>query len=229
MLRSALGRAVRETGAALDRSGLALLRSRLADEHFTQHRTRVNLDGKEPKVADDAFVAPCATVAGDVKIGEGSSVWYAAVVKGDFSSVSIGRDTNVQDGAIIHTRPWGVVGEGRKEELPAKIGDRVTIGHGASLYSCVVEDESLVGMSAICLQGSVMEKNSMLAAGAVLPEGSRVPSGELWAGSPARFARKLTDKEFALLRGSAEHYVDVAGEHAAAVKAVTSPAAAVLP
>jgi carbonic anhydrase/acetyltransferase-like protein (isoleucine patch superfamily) len=154
-------------------------------------------DGHQPDVAADAFVADGATLVGAVTVRAGASVWFGAVVRADGSSIGIGRDTNVQDGCVLHSDP----------SFPVVVGDRVTIGHRAVVHGCTVEDEVLVGMGAVLLNGSVVGRGSLVAAGAVLLEGTVVPPGSLVAGVPARVRRDVTDAEREQMRSGAESYV----------------------
>ena len=172
----------------------------------------MSLLGQAPELGNNVFVAPSANVIGNVKIGAQSSVWYGAVIRGDTASVSIGSQTNVQDNTIIH-----VTQHGRKTggPVPVVIGDKVTIGHAVTLHGCTIEAESLVGMGATVLDGAVVEKHAMVAAGAVVTMGTRVPSGQVWAGSPAKYLRDLTPEEVAFLSQSAGNYVELAKTHMA--------------
>eukprot|EP00164_Ancoracysta_twista_P004085 GFYU01005487.1.p2 GENE.GFYU01005487.1~~GFYU01005487.1.p2 ORF type:complete len:224 (-),score=58.81 GFYU01005487.1:153-824(-) len=200
-----LGRSLRETGQALDRLGNKSTGSVAFRDHLSRHRPVMNLFDKKPHVANDAFVAPTATVVGDVLLGDRSSVWYGSVIRGDFSMVRIGANTNIQDRAVIQA----------SASFPTEIGTNVTVGHGATLRGCTVEDESLIGMGAIVLDGAIVEKNSMVAAGAVVQPESRVGSGELWAGNPATFQRKLSMDEVGGLAAQALQYTEVAEQHKA--------------
>ena len=164
---------------------------------------------KLPRVATDAFVAPSASVIGDVQIGEKSSVWYNTVVRGDVNFVRIGKHTNIQDGSVVHVSKSNIGGA----VLPTLIGDRVTVGHSAVLHACTLEDECLVGMGATVLDGAVIGTKSMVAAGALVSPGTKVPSGELWAGVPAKHMRKLAPDELAFLADSSNNYVDLASHH----------------
>jgi carbonic anhydrase/acetyltransferase-like protein (isoleucine patch superfamily) len=150
------------------------------------------LDGKGPRIADDVFVAPSASVIGNVTVGSGSSIWFGAVVRGDFSSIEIGEGTCVQDNAVLHCA----------HELPTLVGDDVTIAHGAMLEGCVVDDGALVGMGAIVLQRARVGARSMLAAGTVVLEGQEIPAGVLAAGAPAVVKKELS--------GSAQRWVEKA-------------------
>ena len=157
-----------------------------------------------PRIDPGAFIAPGASVIGDVKIGADSSVWFGSTVRGDVNYIEIGARTNIQDGSVIHvTRHTG----------PTVIGHEVTVGHGVMLHACTLEDRSFVGIGATVLDDAVVESNAMLAAGALLTPGKRVPSGELWAGSPAKFFRRLSEGEVAFITESADNYVRLSNEY----------------
>jgi carbonic anhydrase/acetyltransferase-like protein (isoleucine patch superfamily) len=153
--------------------------------------------GVWPRIAPDAFVAPGAVVVGDVEIGPEASVWYGCVLRGDDQAIRVGPGSNVQDGTVVHVT---------LDAHPTVIGRDVTVGHGARLHGCTVGDGCLVGIGAVVLDGAAMEGGSMLAAGSVLTPRKRVPGGELWAGSPARPMRALTEADRRFLVFDAEHY-----------------------
>ena len=233
-IRQIVGRALRETGQALDRAGArgvthANTKRDVGDDAYvfnkiiSRHRTRMELLTKgAPRVHANTFIAPCSHLIGSVAIGEGSSVWYGAVIRADRCRnglspndtreivgdndyfvnddsmmehvkvakgygggvVNIGKGSNVQDGVVISSKRGHTM-----------IGDGVTIGHSAQIDSATVESNSLIGMGAIICAGAHVESNSFLAAGAVVGAGIRIPSGELWAGKPARKLRDLTDAQ----------------------------------
>jgi gamma-carbonic anhydrase len=160
--------------------------------------------GVLPTIADDAFIAPNAVVIGDVVIGAGSSVWFNCVIRGDVHEIRIGQRTNIQDGTVVH------VTGGR---LGTYIGSDITIGHGAVLHACTLEDSCFIGMGATLLDGVVVESGAMVAAGAVVTPGKRVKSGELWAGNPAKLLRALSPDDMAFFPKSAANYVDLAGRY----------------
>ena len=151
-----------------------------------------------PSVDPSAFVARGTQLIGDVTIGEQSSIWFNCVLRGDVQKISIGRRTNIQDGSILH---------GTTNGLPTIVGDDVTVGHGAILHACTLEDGSFVGFGARVLDGAVVQSGGMLAAGAVLSPRKIVRTGELWAGNPARLLRTLTDEERTSLSVAASRYV----------------------
>ncbi|KAD2805889.1 hypothetical protein E3N88_39266 [Mikania micrantha] len=201
---------IRETGQAMDRLGSRLQGNNLFKQQLSRHRTLMNVFDKAPVVAKDAFVAPSASITGDIHVGSGSSIWYGCVLRGDVNSISIGSGTNIQDHSLVHVAKSNLPGKVH----PAVIGDNVTVGHSAILHGCVVEDEAFVGMKATLLDGVVVEKHAMVAAGALVRQDTRIPSGEVWAGNPAKFLRKLTDKEIAFIAESAANYKSLAQVHA---------------
>lgn len=152
---------------------------------------------KKPVIHPSVFVAPGAFVAGDVAIGENSSVWYNAVLRGDMARIVIGKNTNVQDGCILHTDPGSQL----------RLGDYVTVGHGAILHGCTVQEGSLVGMGAIVLDGAVIGRNCLVGAGALVTRGTVVPDGSLVLGNPAKIKRSLSARELENLRDNAYEYV----------------------
>jgi carbonic anhydrase/acetyltransferase-like protein (isoleucine patch superfamily) len=166
-------------------------------------------EGITPKIAADAFIAETAVVIGDVEIGAGSSIWYGCVLRGDSNSIKIGARTNIQDGTIIHVNHEREGAAGTK----TTIGSDVTVGHMALLHACTLEDGSFVGMKACVMDGVVVESGAMVAAGALVTPGKRVKRGELWAGSPAKLMRPLTEKEVAYFAYSAEHYAELAASY----------------
>jgi carbonic anhydrase/acetyltransferase-like protein (isoleucine patch superfamily) len=160
--------------------------------------TVLNSSPLVPSVDPSAFVARGTQIIGDVTIGEQSSIWFNCVLRGDVQKISIGRRTNIQDGSIVH---------GTTNGLPTIIGDDVTVGHGAILHACTLEDGAFVGFGARVLDGAVVQSGGMLAAGTVVSPRKIVGTGELWAGNPARLLRTLTDEERASLSLSASRYV----------------------
>lgn len=153
--------------------------------------------GKSPRLHESAFVAEGAVVVGDVEIGERSSIWFGAVVRGDVHHIRIGSRTNVQDLAVIHVT---------SETHSTAVGDDVTVGHGATLHGCTVKDRCLVGIGSIVMDGAVVGPDAMVAAGALVPPGMVVPPGMLAVGSPAKVRRALTPEEISGMRAQAEGY-----------------------
>jgi carbonic anhydrase/acetyltransferase-like protein (isoleucine patch superfamily) len=162
-----------------------------------------------PKIAGDAFIAANAVVIGDVEIGPGASIWFGCVLRGDSNSIRVGARTNVQDGTVIHVNHEREGAAGTR----TVIGADVTIGHMALLHACTIEDGAFIGMKACIMDGVVVESGAMVAAGALVTPGKRIRKGELWAGSPAKLMRPLTEKEMAYFGYSAEHYCKVAASY----------------
>jgi carbonic anhydrase/acetyltransferase-like protein (isoleucine patch superfamily) len=158
--------------------------------------TLIELDGISPTIGEDVFLAPTAVLVGDVRVGDRANIWFGAVLRGDSSRIEIGEETSIQDNAVIHCA----------QGLPTIVGARVTVGHGALLEGCVIEDEALVGMGAIVLQRARVESGAMLAAGAVLPERAVARGGALSAGLPAREKKALSGSALTWTRTAAGEY-----------------------
>jgi len=157
-----------------------------------------------PTLGARVYVDPAAVVIGDVVLGDDVSIWPMAVVRGDVHHIRIGARSNVQDGAIVHVTHAGpYTGEG----FPCLIGADVTIGHGAVVHACTIEDACLIGMHATVLDGAIVRRNGFVAAGAVIAPGKVVGEGELWMGNPARCVRTLGAEQIEQLHYSAAHYV----------------------
>lgn len=165
---------------------------------------------KSPKIASDAWLHPQSIVIGDVTIGSQSSVWPLVTIRGDVHSITIGAQTNIQDGSVLHVSH-------DSEYLPGgaslTIGDGVTVGHKVILHGCKVGDFCLIGMGSIIMDRSILEPEVMLAAGSVVPGGKTLESGYLYRGSPAKQVRPLNDKELAFLHYSAKNYVSLSGRY----------------
>lgn len=207
----AVAMGLRETGQALDRLGCSLMGNPAFKEQLSRHRTVMPLGSAVPTLPTVGFVAPSASLIGDVTLGEKSSVWYGAVLRGDVNAIKIGAQTNIQDGCIIHVAKHNVGNVSR----PTIVGDRVTVGHNAVLHACTVEDDAFVGMGATLMDGVTVKKGAMVAAGAVVSPGTKVPTGQIWGGCPAKMLREMTAKEKAFTSTSAANYAALAAEHAA--------------
>ncbi len=160
--------------------------------------------GRSPRLDGSVWVAPSADVIGDVVFGEACSVWYQAVVRGNVNFIRIGRRTNVQDGAVLHVT---------NRTAPLVIGDEVTIGHGAIVHGCTIEDRVLVGMGAVVMDHAVVGADSILGARALVTQGVVIPPRSLVVGSPAKVIRSLTDAEVASIGRYAENYVRYSRVH----------------
>ncbi|HXG59411.1 MAG TPA: gamma carbonic anhydrase family protein [Thermoanaerobaculia bacterium] len=161
-------------------------------------------DGKEPSLGERVFVAPNATLIGDVTIGNDGSVWFGTVIRADVHFVHIGSRTNIQDNCVIHVT---------HETWPTVIAEEVTIGHGAIVHGCTIHRGALIGMGARVLDGAVVGELALVAAGAVVGEGMQIPPRVLAAGVPARVKRELTGEELARLEQSWRHYVEYKEEY----------------
>ena len=159
---------------------------------------------------------PAARLIGDIEIGPEASIWYNCVLRGDVNAIRIGARTNIQDGSVLHVdspRPGNEAGH------PTLIGEEVLIGHLAMVHGCILHDRAFVGLGAIVMDGCEIESDAMLAAGALLTQGKRIPSGQLWAGRPAKYVRDLTEADLAGMRMGVAHYVSLAKLHEAALAA----------
>lgn len=168
-----------------------------------------------PRIAPGAYVAPGAAVIGRVYLGEESSVWFGAVVRGDLDEIHIEAGSNVQDNAVLH------VDRGQ----PCRVGRDVTIGHGAIVHGCIIEDECLIGMGAVILSGARIGRGSLVGAGALVPEGREIPPGSLVMGVPARVIRSLTAAEQKAIRAAAARYRDNARRCLRELVAIEMPGA----
>lgn len=168
--------------------------------------------GVTPDVADSAYVDEAAMVIGDVTIAEDASLWPMVVARGDVQKITIGKRSNIQDGAVLHVTSDNPFTPGG---FALTIGDDVTVGHGAILHACTVGDKVLVGMGATVLDGAVIEHHVMIAAAALVAPGKVLESGYLYIGSPARQARPLKQKELDYLDFSSRHYVELKNRHQA--------------
>jgi len=155
--------------------------------------------GKTPQIAACCYIDPSAQILGDVAIGERSSVWMNAVIRGDVNSIRVGKCSNVQDCAVLH---------GQRNLYPVIVGDWVTIGHNATVHGCVVGDMVVIGMGATVLNDARIGEGSIIAAGSVVPEHTIVPPRTLWAGVPAKMRREISDKDYELIREYAQNYLD---------------------
>ncbi|OEU89540.1 gamma carbonic anhydrase family protein [Streptomyces oceani] len=159
--------------------------------------------GGRPETHPEAFTAVTSVVVGDVRLAAGSSVWYGAVLRGDCDTITLGGDSNVQDNSTVHADPG----------FPARIGERVSVGHNAVLHGCTVEDDVLVGMGATVLNGARIGAGSLIAAQALVPQGMEVPASTLVAGVPATVRRELTAEEREGVKANAAVYRALAQQH----------------
>lgn len=173
-----------------------------------QRPTLLVLGDAAPSIADTAWVAPTAVLAGAVEIAEGASIWYGAVLRGDNEPIVIGRNSNVQDNAVFHTDAG----------IPVSLGEGVSVGHGAIVHGATVGDHVLVGMGAILMNRSVIGSETLIAAGALVPEGASIPPRSLVVGVPAKVVRSLTDEEVEKLHRNARTYTEHRDLHSGSVQ-----------
>ena len=165
-----------------------------------------------PKIAKTAFVHASATVIGNVIIGEDTSIWPSVVVRGDINTITVGINTSIQDGSVLHITHAGPY---NPDGFPLTIGSDVTVGHKALLHGCTISNRVLVGMGAIVMDGAVIEEEVILAAGSIVPPGKVLESGFLYRGSPAKQSRPLSDKERSFFAYTANNYVKLKDQHIA--------------
>lgn len=161
------------------------------------------LTGKKDRMDQNVYLAPGALVIGEVQIGENSSIWYHATVRGDLSSVIIGKDTNIQDNAVIHV----------EDSMPVQIGDGVSIGHGAVIHGCRIGNNTLVGMGAIVLNGAKIGRDCLIGAGTLITQNQVIPDGSVVLGSPGKVKRSITEEENKSNIRNALNYANLAKEH----------------
>lgn len=161
------------------------------------------IDGVHPQVDEAAFVAPTAVLIGRVELGAGSSVWYQCVLRGDNDRIVLGEDCNIQDGSVLHADPG----------QPALLGNRVSLGHGAIVHGALIEDDVLIGMRAVVLNGAHIGSGSVVAAGAVVRPGMDVPAGSLVVGVPGRVRREVSETEQAMIAHTSSEYVRKSVRH----------------
>ena len=159
--------------------------------------------GTMPVIDPTAFIAPTAAVIGDVTVGAGSSIWFGAVVRGDFQPITIGQNTNIQENATIHVM----------RDVPVRIGDNVLVGHNAVVHCSRIGDNTLIGMGSVVMGYSEIGENVVIGAGTFLPQHKRIPSNSLVFGNPAQIVRALRDDEIEALRDAAGNYADLGAEY----------------
>ena len=151
-----------------------------------------------PECHHDTWIADNATVVGRVKLAAGASIWFNAVLRGDGDVISVGENSNIQDGSVLHVDPGS----------PLSIGPNVTVGHKVMLHGCTIGDGSLIGINAVVLNGAKIGRGCLIGANALIPEGKEIPDGSLVMGSPGKVVRSLTEAQMAGLKASAAHYVE---------------------
>ena len=159
----------------------------------------LEFNNKKPQISKSSFIAENTTIIGDVKIGENSSIWFGTTIRGDMNYISIGNRTNIQDNSIVHVTT---------NIAPTIIGNGVTIGHGAIIHGCTIEDNCLIGMGSIIMDEAIVKEGSMIAAGAIVTPKKIVPKNTLMVGTPAKPIRNLTEEEYDEIIERAQHYID---------------------
>ncbi len=168
------------------------------------------LGDKIPQLKGNNYIAPNATVVGDVVLEKSASVWWNVTIRGDNDTITIGENVNIQDGAVLHT----------DEGVPLTLERNVSVGHMAMLHGCTVREGSLIGIKAVVLNHAVIGRDCLIGANSLIPEGKVIPDRSLVVGSPGRVIRQLTDTEVAMLRGIAQHYLDNAARYTSSLKPV---------
>ena len=168
------------------------------------------LDEHVPQLADGAWVADSAQVIGNVHLGENASVWFGSVLRGDNEALTVGRNSNIQDGSVVHSDPG----------FPMTLGDNVTVGHQVMLHGCTVGDGSLIGIQSVVLNGAKIGRNCLVGAGSLVTEGKEFPDGSMIMGTPAKVVRQLTPEQIAGLRRAADHYVENAQRYRAGLRKI---------
>ena len=167
-----------------------------------------SLADRKPVLGHEAWVAPNATVIGDVRLGDKASIWWSAVVRGDNDTITIGAGSNIQDGSVLHADAG----------VPLTIGANVTVGHLVMLHGCTIGDESLIGIKSVILNRAVIGRHCIIGANSLIPEGKVIPDRSLVMGSPGKVVRQLSDDEVARLQRSAQGYVENARRYRAELK-----------
>ena len=167
-----------------------------------------SLANRKPTLGHDAWIAPNAIVIGDVRLGDNASIWWSAVVRGDNDTITIGANSNIQDGSVLHA----------DEGVPLTIGANVTVGHLVMLHGCTVGDESLIGIKSVILNKAVIGRHCIIGANSLIPEGKVIPDRSLVMGSPGKVVRQLSDEEVALMRHAAQGYVENARRYRTELK-----------
>lgn len=166
-------------------------------------KMRMSIKGKNPVIAETAFIADSADIIGNIEVGSFSSIWFNAVLRGDQNKIKIGNRTSIQDCVVIHADP--------KNEV--QVGDNVTVGHGAVLHGCKIEDNVIIGMNSTVLNGAEIGKNSIVGANALVPQGKKFPANSLIIGVPGTVKRETNEVEVEAIKENANEYVEMATEY----------------
>jgi carbonic anhydrase/acetyltransferase-like protein (isoleucine patch superfamily) len=160
------------------------------------------VEGKLPVIPESCWLAPNATIVGDVEMGEDCTVWFNAVIRGDVNAIRMGNRVNIQDGAVIHCT---------YQKTQTIIGNNVSIAHNAIVHGCIIEDEVLIGMGAIVMDGAIIGKNAIIGAGAIVTQNTKVPAGTIWTGNPAKYLKDVSEEASEVFMRTANNYIKYAG------------------
>ncbi len=163
----------------------------------------MEFNGKRPQIASNAFVAPTATIIGDVTVGEGASIWFGAVLRGDFGRIEVGKNTSVQDNVVVHVLP----------ESETVIGENVTIAHGAVIHNCTIQNKAVIGMNVVVLDFADVGEQAMVAAGSVIPDKFKLPARHLAAGVPAQIKKEIDGNSLWWIDLSSQSYQELARKY----------------
>jgi carbonic anhydrase/acetyltransferase-like protein (isoleucine patch superfamily) len=166
------------------------------------------LDGKRPQLKGNNYIAPTATVIGDVVLGRNTSIWWNSVLRGDNDTLTLGENVNIQDGSVLHT----------DEGVKLTLEDDVSVGHMVMLHGCTVGEGSLIGIKSVILNRAVIGRECLIGANTLIPEGKVIPDRSLVLGSPGRVVRQLNDADIRMIRGIAQHYIDNAARYLASLR-----------
>lgn len=164
----------------------------------------ITFKNKTPKINPDCFISSTSTIIGDVQIGSQSSVWFGSVLRGDVFNIKVGSNTNIQDNSVIHVTA---------NKYATNIGNNITIGHSVTLHGCTIKDNSLIGIGSVIMDQSEVDEWSIIAAGSVLKPQTKVPSGKLWGGAPAKELRDITEKERQWIKELSINYTKLSKEY----------------
>jgi carbonic anhydrase/acetyltransferase-like protein (isoleucine patch superfamily) len=175
------------------------------DRHDVSQKRLLSLDSGSTSIDQSAFVAPNATIIGNVRIGRESTILFGAVIRGDSEAITIGNQSNVQDLCCLHCDPG----------FPCRLGNRVTVGHGAIVHGAEIEDDVLIGIRAVVMNGAKIGRDSIIGAGALVPEGKVIPPRSVVLGVPGKIVREATEADMAYIRHAAQHYVEAGKQYLA--------------
>ncbi|KRW99553.1 Trimeric LpxA-like protein [Pseudocohnilembus persalinus] len=204
-----IGRMVRETGLAMDQYGSKLSKDIAYLEPLSRHRNLMPLYDLVPQYSYNTYISPNCTIVGEVQVGSESQVWYGAVIRGDLNAVRIGNNTSIGDNVSITTAgslPTGI-------PASVNIGNFVQVQNGASLYSCTIDDEVVIGFKSVVLEGAKIERGAVIGPNSVVPPGRLIPAGQLWAGNPVQYVRDLQKSEIASNIDTCKRNLTLAVEH----------------